>query len=150
MAENTAGKQRGRPFPRGKSGNPRGKPKGARHKTTLLAEKLMSDDAEAVVRAVVEAAKGGDMTAARIILDRIAPVRKGRPVQFDLPSIETPSDLVPTMAAVVSAMSSGELTPDEASTVAGVIEIKRRMLETIEIERRIAALEAREQDRGKR
>jgi hypothetical protein len=29
----------------------------------------------------------GDMTAARIVLDRIAPPRKGRPVQFPLPQI---------------------------------------------------------------
>jgi hypothetical protein len=40
---------------------------------TMLAEKLMQNDTEAVVRAVVEAAKGGDMTAARLILDRIVP-----------------------------------------------------------------------------
>jgi hypothetical protein len=39
----------------------------------------MQDDAKDIVRAVLEAAKGGDMTAARLIMERIFPVRKGRP-----------------------------------------------------------------------
>ena len=38
--ENSERKQGGR-FQPGQSGNPAGKPKGARHKTTLLAEKLI-------------------------------------------------------------------------------------------------------------
>ena len=33
------------------------------------------------------------------------------------------------------------LTPDEAATIAGVIELKRRSIETVEIERRLATLE---------
>ncbi|MGB6419402.1 MAG: DUF5681 domain-containing protein, partial [Pseudolabrys sp.] len=36
-AENTAQKQRGRPFEPGKSGNPKGRPKGSRNQATLLA-----------------------------------------------------------------------------------------------------------------
>ena len=31
----------------------------------------------------------GDMTAARLILDRIVPVRKGRPVRLPLPPVKT-------------------------------------------------------------
>lgn len=86
VAERTGRKQRGRPFPKGRSGNPAGRPKGARNKATVLAEQLMADDAENVVRAVVKAAKRGDMAAARIVLDRIVPPRKGRPVKFTVPS----------------------------------------------------------------
>ena len=97
MAENSASNQRGpgKPFKKGQSGNPTGKPKGARHKTTLLAEKLMQADAEAIVKAVLDSAKGGDMTAARIILDRIAPARRDNLVSFELPKVERPADAVP-------------------------------------------------------
>lgn len=80
MAENSVRKQRGASFQKGQSGNPSGKPPGTRHKTTMLAEKRMQDDAKDIVKVVLEAAKGGDMTAARLILERIAPVRRGRPV----------------------------------------------------------------------
>ena len=132
----------GRPF---QPGNP-GKPKGARHKTTLIAEKLaieklMEDDAEGVARRVIEAAKDGDMTAARLVLERIYPVRKGRPVHLDLPEIETVADLPVALSALLSAMGHGEITPEEAAVVANVVEAKRRTLETVELEQRIAALE---------
>ncbi len=152
MAETAAEKQRqrgrGRPFQVGQSGNPTGKPPGARHRITMLAEKLMADDTEAVVRAVVDAAKGGDMTAARLILDRIAPPRKGSPVSFKLPTIETAADLSKALSAVMSSVACGELTPDEATAISSVIETKRKAIETHELEGRIAALEKAAQGRG--
>jgi hypothetical protein len=52
----------------------------------------MAGDAEAVVRAVIDVAKGGDMTAARLVLDRIAPPCRGRPVRLDLPPIVCAAD----------------------------------------------------------
>ena len=111
MTENSAGNQRGRSFEKGRSGNPAGKPKGARHKTTLLAEKLMQDDAGAVVKAVVGAAKGGDMTAARIVLDRIAPARRDNPVVFTLPEVTTAADAAKAMGSILAAIAAGELSP---------------------------------------
>ena len=101
MTENATEKQRG--FQNGQSGNPAGKPKGVRNRATLMAEKLMQDDAEQVVRAVVEKAKQGDMTAARLIIERIAPVRKGRPITVDLPDAKTSADLAAAMASLVRA-----------------------------------------------
>jgi len=105
----------------------------------------MADDAESVVRAVIGAAQSGDMTAARLILDRIAPLRKGRPVPLPLPTVETAADVMAALGVTVAAMADGEISPDEAAVVAGVLEIKRRAIETVEIERRIAALEERTQ-----
>jgi hypothetical protein len=40
-------------------------------------------------------------------------------------------------------MARGEITPDEAATIAGVIELKRKSIETVEIERRLTELERR-------
>src|SRR4051794_35064590 len=58
MAANAATNQRegsrGRPFQRGQSGNPAGKRKGTRHRVTVLAERLMADDTEAIVLSVLE------------------------------------------------------------------------------------------------
>jgi hypothetical protein len=143
MAENTAGMQRGKPFPKGKSGNPRGKPKGARHKTTLLAEKLMQDDAENIVNAVLTAARAGDMTAARIVLDRIAPARRDNPVTFALPKIKRPADAVAASAAILSAVADGRLTPGEALEVSKLIEGFVKTLEVAELEQRLNELEER-------
>jgi len=142
-ADSTQQKQRGRPFPKGRGGNPAGKPKGARSRVTLLAEKLMEDDAADVVRAVLAAAKGGDMTAARLVLDRIAPPRKGRAVAFDLPAVDTAADVLAALGEVVRQVADGTLTTDEGAAVASLLEAKRKAIETIEIERRLAALEER-------
>ena len=143
MAENTAGMQRGKPFPKGKSGNPRGKPKGARHKTTLLAERLMQNDAENIVNAVLTAARAGDMTAARIILDRIAPARRDSPVTFTLPKIKRPADAVAASAALLSAVADGRITPGEALEVSKLIEGFVKTLEVAELEERLNELEER-------
>lgn len=145
MAANSATKQRrrgpGRPFKPGASGNPAGKRPGTRHQVTLLAERLMSDDVEGVVQKVVEAAKGGDMTAARIILDRVAQPRRGRPVRISLPEVKTPQGVTDALATVVAAMADGSLTPDEAASVSGIIELQRRGLETLDLDARLRQIE---------
>lgn len=141
MTETTGRKQRGKPFEKGHSGNPAGRPRGSRHKVTLLAEKLMSDDAEAIVKAVVDAAKGGDLTAAKIVLDRIAPARRDNPVRFDLPAINSPADAAKASAAILAAVAAGELTPSEADQVSKVVDTFVRALEAHEFEKRLQALE---------
>lgn len=143
MAEKAARKQRGRgrPFKKGQSGNPKGKPRGTRHATTILAESLMGKDVEEIINAVVARAKGGDIAAARLVLDRVVPQRRGRPISIDLPVIRKIGDLTAAQAAVTSAMARGELSPDEADEVASVLERNRKAIETEELVRRITAAE---------
>jgi uncharacterized protein DUF5681 len=141
VTENSAGNQRGRPFRKGQSGNPAGKPKGARHKTTLLAEKLMQDDAEAVVKAVVNAAKGGDMAAARLVLDRIAPARRDNPVAFTLPAVTSAAGAANAIGSILGAVAAGELSPSEGAEVAKLLDAFIRISEATEFERRLQALE---------
>jgi hypothetical protein len=53
-----------------------------------------AEGAEAALRKVVEAAGSGDIRAADILLRRLWPERKGRPVALDLPALRAPQDLV--------------------------------------------------------
>jgi hypothetical protein len=138
--ENAVPKQDGR-FRPGQSGNPAGKPRGARNKASVLAERMMAEDAEGVVNAVLASAKGGDMVAARIVLDRLYPVRRDNPVNFSLPPIESAADASRAMGSIFSAVSTGELSPLEAQTIAGVLESYVKALELCEFEGRLAALE---------
>jgi len=96
-----------------------------------------------VLDATLQAARGGDMTAAKIILDRAWPARKSRTVALDLPNVATAEGVTAAMAAVVRAMAAGEIAPDEAQAVASVIEGQRRAIETTDIDRRITELEKR-------
>ena len=54
---------RGRPFEKGRSGNPLGRRVGCCNKTTLAAAALLAGEAEALTRKAVELAVVGDPTA---------------------------------------------------------------------------------------
>lgn len=123
------------------TGNP-GRPKGARHKTTLAMEALLDGQAEELTQKAVDLAKEGDTTALRLCLERLAPARKDTPVSFDLPPMETAQDASEAAQAVLQAVSEGELTPSEAAGVMALVESYRRTLETTDLEERIAKLEA--------
>jgi hypothetical protein len=121
-------------------GNP-GRPRGARHKATQAALALLDGEAEALARKAVEMALDGDGAALRLCLERIAPPRRDAPVQFDLPRMETARDAAKAAGAVLEAVANAELTPTEGAHIMGLVETYRRMLETTELEARVAALE---------
>ena len=121
-------------------GNP-GKPKGTRHKATQAALALLDGEAEALTRQAVTMALGGDATALRLCLERIAPPRRDAPVTFDLPPMETARDAAKAAGAVLGAVAEGELTPGEGAALMALVEGFRRTLETSELEARVAALE---------
>ena len=136
----TAGQQNAR-FKPGQSGNPSGRPKGSRHKISLLAEKLMSDDVEGVVSSVVKAAKNGDMTAARLILERVSPPRKDVPISIELPEINAVDDVSKAMAVVVKAAASAEIGLTEADALTRLIQGFGASLEMSELAKRVEQLE---------
>src|SRR5215216_155339 len=76
----------------GQSGNPSGRPKGARNKTTVALETLLDGEAEAITRKAIELAKTGDMATIRLCLDRLIPPRRDRHVTFAVPKIATARD----------------------------------------------------------
>jgi hypothetical protein len=63
---------------------------------------------------VINAAKGGDMTAARIIVERLCPPRRDRHIAFELPPISNAQHLPQAALGLLRAVVSGEVTPEEA------------------------------------
>src|SRR5262245_43093022 len=143
-AENTAKKQRGRPFKAGRSGNPEGRPRGSRNKATMAVEALLDGEANAIARKAVEKALEGDMAALRLCLERLLPPRRDRPIAFDLPIISV-SDALNASSAVLTACAAGTLSPGEAAEVMGLISTHVRRLEMTDIEARLTALEKAQQ-----
>jgi Family of unknown function (DUF5681) len=128
-------------FEPGQSGNPAGKPKGARNKTTLAVEALLDGEAETLTRKAIELAKAGDLAALRVCLDRIAPPRKDRPVLFELPPISSAADAAIAAAALLEAVAVGDLTPAEASELGKLIEAYVKALEATDFAERLSKLE---------
>lgn len=131
----------GKRFVPGQTGNPAGRPKGSRHKVTLAVEALLEGEAEALTRKAVEMALDGDTVAMRLCLDRIAPVRKDRPITFTLPPIESTADLPRATGALLEAVAAGELTPAEASDISKAVDAHVKALEVTDLHVRLTRLE---------
>ncbi len=133
-------KTRGRPF---ELGNP-GRPRGARHRTTLAIEALLEGQHEALTKAAIDKALEGDTVALRLCLDRIAPARKDAPICINLPPVRSAADAVEASIAVLDAVGAGEVTPDEAGRVMALLTAHKAIVEAGDLEMRISALEEKE------
>src|SRR5713226_2536232 len=104
-------------FQPGQSGNPAGRPPGSRNKKTLAAEALLEGELERLTREAIDRAMDGDPLLLRLCITRLMPAPRGRRVQLDLAGGGTATD------------------------VAEVIELQRRTVESVDLERRLAHLE---------
>ncbi|WP_035881628.1 DUF5681 domain-containing protein [Cupriavidus metallidurans] len=127
-------------FRKGASGNPAGRPKGTSDRRNSLRE-LLQPHAADLVKKAVELALAGDTTALRICVDRIIPAVKAKDAPISLSGLS--GSLADQGRTVLDALAAGELTPDEANAVMGVISAQARIIEVDELEKRIAALEGR-------
>jgi hypothetical protein len=152
MAVNSAKKQRGRgkQFPKGTSGNPAGKPPGARNRATLAVQELLNGEAEKLTRKCVELALHGDSTALRLCMERLAPPPKDRPIDFPMRAASTVRDINNALAEVAAAVGAGNLTPGEGNSLAALLEVHRRGIETSDLEDRVERLEKETNERGRR
>ena len=135
-AENTAPKQRGRPFRPGASGNPRESERTAERcpkPATFTAEALLDGEAEAISRKLIEKALEGDTTALRLCLDRILPPRRERSITFDLPKIESAAEALSASSAVLASCAAGALSPRDAAEIMGLVSTHVHMLELTDL-----------------
>jgi hypothetical protein len=103
----TARKGRGRPFPKGQSGNPGGRPRGSSNRATRAAEMLLDGEATALTRKAVELALAGDQAALRLCLDRTVAPRRDRAVELALPPIRGADDILAAIKVVSGAAGCG-------------------------------------------
>jgi len=135
------GKKQDTRFKPGRSGNPDGRPRGSRNATTLALEALLDGEAETLTRKAIELAKGGDLTALRLFIDRLVPPRRDRHLSFDLPKIESARDATSAISAMLQAVSVGDLTPAEASDVTRLLDAYVKAFEAVELAERVERLE---------
>lgn len=128
-------------FRPGASGNPAGRPPGARNRATMAAEALLDGQAEALTTKAVTMALEGDATALRLCLERVLPPRRDRPVMLALPALRTATDAPKAMAAIVAAVADGTVTAAEAADLAGLVERFVKAIEASDLAVRLAAIE---------
>jgi hypothetical protein len=138
-------------FQPGVSGNPKGRPKGARNKNhnrvSRLVERLASQNSKElrdVVDNVIKLAAAGEPDLMLAVLARVWPIPKApdRTVVFDLPPIESAADAERAIGAVLAATAAGKLTISEGDKLAGTIGKLGEAVHMRLVEERLAALEA--------
>ena len=131
---------RGRPFqPGNKYG--RGRPRGSRNKVTSVCQQTLDNHAEALTKKCLVLAFQGNPTAMRLCMERLMPARRQRTLQFKLPPLKTIDNVAAASEAVVNGVARGQLTPVEGQAFSGMLEGRRRTIETEELAQRIRALE---------
>ena len=124
----------------GVSGNPKGKTPGSGELQKLRA--TLAADVPGILAGLVTAAKGGDVQAARLILERILPPVKAieQAVTLQLPNDGT---LTAKATAVLSAAAAGDLAPGQAAQLIAALGTLAKISEVDELAARITALEVK-------
>lgn len=122
----------------GQTGNPKGRPPGQSEITRLRAS--LAGDVPDILAGLVTAAKGGDVQAARLILERILPPVKAieQAVKLQLPEGGT---LTAKATAVLTATAAGDLAPGQAAQLIAALGTLAKIHEIDELAARITNLE---------
>lgn len=107
----------------GQSGNPAGRPKGAKSGYSKF-RSYFEEAGEYLVPDLIRMAKQGNMDAMRMCIERIYPRVKENTMSFELPDLtgQTPEGLVKVM---FEAMSYQKMTADEINCVLNMIKTFR-------------------------
>jgi hypothetical protein len=127
-----------------------GRKVGSRNKKTVFVEQLFQKngkDVKQIVETCIRLAKAGDADFAKLVLDRIAPVRRGALLRFPLPPIKKMDDVLAAYDGLLQAVSQGLISSAESVELSNVIDRLRQALESKDLDERIAALEAAEAKR---
>lgn len=122
----------------GQSGNPAGKPSGCGELQKLRA--AIGEHIPEIIRQLVELARGGDIQAARLILERVLPPMKAieQPQTIELPD----GTLTDQGRAILRSVACGELAPGQGAQLLAAIGTLAKVTEIDELEKRITQLES--------
>lgn len=106
----------------------KGRAAGSRNAASIALDEITAGEAEGVLRAVLKQALDGDLKAAEIILARIWPVRRGRPVRLSLPAVDTAAGVDAALGTIIEGVAAGGISPEEAGAVAALLDAKCRTI----------------------
>ena len=84
----------------------------------------------------------GDLAAAKILLDRTAPIPKQSSATVHIPDLGSESTFVEKAGAILGSVASGNCPADVGAVLMQSVTALAKVIEVDELERRIAALEA--------
>src|SRR5713101_4113478 len=131
---------RGRPFqPGNKYG--RGRPPGSRTKSRMCAKTRWTAMPRTSRRNACIWLSRATPRPCGSAWERLIPARRQRALHFNLPPVKTIADVAAASESVVRGVARGQLTPAEGQAFSVILDGRRRMIETEELDQRIRALE---------
>ena len=131
--------KRGRPFePGNKFG--RGRPKGSPNKKKPLAQKILDENAPAIMALAINTARDDDKML-RTLIRELGRRMGDRPVKLGRLPMNTLTDLDQASATILGKVTAGKISISEGVAVCGMIELRRQVLAGVELETRVAKLE---------
>jgi hypothetical protein len=128
-------------FKKGHSGNPAGRKPGTSKAAPLRA--AIAAAVPEIVNTLIAAARGGDVGASRLLLERAIPAL--RPVELPAPvALDVPSTLADQGRALLEAAASGAIAPSQAAAMLDALGSVAKLQESTDILRRLEALEQRQ------
>lgn len=120
-------------FAPGTSGNP-----GGRSPAVKEIRAKLEKGSKKVADAVIAAASGGDMQAARLVLERIVPASKpvSDPISFEIDQTDLPS----TARSILAAIAAGQIPPDQGKALIDSVAAMARITEIAELEQQLIEL----------
>ena len=129
-------------FTKGVSGNPAGRPRGIKDKRHRYAESIESMIPE-VLESVFQKAVAGDMTAAKMLLDRSLPTKRPEQERVQIP-IKENSAL--NARDVLQGVFDGDVSPDVGASLLNAITSVLKAVEVEDLAKRIEALESQKNE----
>jgi len=124
---------------KGVSGNPKGREPNAERIRAYLAPYQ-----ERVLESLLMEAILGDVTAQRLVLERLAPSTRPAHAPVEIPGLAEAKTLTEKASAILDAIAAGAVPPDVGERLLAALANYAKALETDELEQRIRALEQRE------
>ena len=131
---------RGRPF---KPGNKfgKGRPRGSPNKVSAKVKEILLNRSGVLAQKCVVLAMKGNTKALQMCLDRIAPVQRDHRVDIGSLPMATAADLAKASEIVTQKAARGKIGVEQAATFAGLLELRRHVIETRDLAPRLFAVE---------
>lgn len=132
------------PFEPGQSGNPNGRTKGTGSRQQLF-NALVEPHREALFKKAIDLALDGNESMLRLLLDRMLPAKpKDEPIQIDMPDTTNfnNTQMISLLGLqALRAVISGNITPEDAGKLTGLVTAHYRIFEPVEIMNRLNVIE---------